>query len=191
MEETKEIISILQDIQSSLGENGTTNITIALIAASSALAGGIITSIIQYLTTKHTEKSNIDALNIRLKAELVSKQRQEWMDSVRENAANLLAEYDHVFALITDKTQNNQDKLNELHLATARKAIYLQLKLNPKKPVQKTFIDSLEKLLMLFQYAMFKPDEDHSKTYDDCRKSYIKNLNELFEQTWKRIKNLE
>ncbi|WP_449286468.1 hypothetical protein [Marinobacter sp. PE14] len=192
MEGTELIISLLSDIKAQLSEgDGVSKMTIAIIAAGGALAGTLITSIFQFLNGKEAAKNERSKLDAQLKAELVSKQRQEWMDSVREKAADLLAEYDHVFGLLTDSDGQNQEQLNKLHLSTARNAVFIQLKLNPKKDAQKAVIDSIESLLMLFQYVMHKPDDNHAADYDRCRKQYIKSLNDLFSHTWQRIKRLE
>ncbi len=191
MEETKEVISLLKEIKGSLRGIDISALSVALIAASSALAGTIITSIVQFLSSKTTSRNDLNKLTTQLKAELVSKQRQEWMDSIREKAADLLAEYDHVFELLTNKHYNNQDLLNQLHLSTSRKAIFIQLKLNPTKEPQKDVIDSIENLLLLFQSIMHDPSTSYDSDYDKCRIKYISSLNELFSNTWQRIKRLE
>ena len=192
MEGTELIISLFSDIKAQLSEgDGVSKMTIAIIAAGGALAGTLITSVFQFLNGKEAAKNERSKLDTQLKAELVSKQRQEWMDSVREKAADLLAEYDHVFGLLTDSDGQNQEQLNKLHLSTARNAVFIQLKLNPNKDTQKAVIDAIESLLMLFQYVMHKPDENHEADYDRCRKQYIKSLNDLFSHTWQRIKRLE
>ncbi|WP_417552234.1 hypothetical protein [Marinomonas fungiae] len=192
MEGTELVISLLSDIKAQLGEgDGVSKMTIAFIAAGGALAGTLITSIFQLLNGKVAAENERLKLDAQLKAELISKQRQEWMDSVREKAADLLAEYDHVFGLLTDSDGQNQEQLNKLHLSTARNAVFIQLKLNPKKDAQKAVIDSIESLLMLLQYVMHKPNENHEADYDRCRKQYIQSLNDLFSHTWQRIKRLE
>lgn len=192
MEGTELIISLLTDIKGQLsGGDGVSKMTVAFIAAGGALAGTLITSIFQLLNANVAAKNELSKLDAQLKAELVSKQRQEWMDSLREKAADLLAEYDHVFGLLTDAGGQNQEQLNKLHLSTARNAVFIQLKLNPEKDAQKAVIDSIESLLMLFQYVMYKPDENHEADYDRCRKVYIQSLNDLFSHTWQRIKRLE
>lgn len=192
MEGTELIISLLSDIKTQLsGGAGVSKMTIAFIAAGGALAGTLITSVFQLLNARVAANNERSKLNAQLKAELVSKQRQEWMDSVREKAADLLAEYDHVFGLLTDTMGQNQEQLNKLHLSTARNAVFIQLKLNPKKDAQKAVIDSIESLLVLFQYVMHKPDQNHDAEYDKCRKKYIQSLNDLFSHTWQRIKRLE
>ena len=191
MEEAKEVISLLNEIKGSLSSDNISALAVALIAAGAALSGTLITSLFQYLNSKKSAQHDLNKLNVQIKAELISKQRQEWMDTIREKAADLLAEYDHVYGLMTDKEYNNQERLHELHLSTARNAIYIQLKLNPKKDPQKEVIDSIESMLMFFQYVMHKPDENHDIDYDRCRKKYISSLNKLFSNTWQRIKRLE
>ena len=110
MEGTELIISLLSDIKAQLSEgDGVSKMTIAIIAAGGALAGTLITSVFQFLNGKEAAKNERSKLDTQLKAELVSKQRQEWMDSVREKAADLLAEYDHVFGLLTDSDGQNQE----------------------------------------------------------------------------------
>lgn len=192
MEGTELIISLLSDIKSQVADgDGFSKMAIALIAAGGALAGTLITSIFQLLNARVAAKNERLKLDAQLKAELVSKQRQEWMDSVREKAADLLAEYDHVFGLLTDREGQNQEQLNNLHLSTARNAVFIQLKLNPNKDAQKAVIDSIESLLLLFQYTMRRPDENHEAAYNRLRKQYIRSLNDLFSHTWQRIKRLE
>lgn len=191
MEETTQILLALNDIRSSVSEEQISNITIALIAALAAIAGSLVTALFQHINLKHSNKSALDKLNFQLKAEIISKQRQEWMDSVRDSAANLLAEYDHVYGLIIDHGTDNQPRITELHLSTSRKAILIRLKLNPNKPVQKDVIDAIDSMAMLFHYASFKKDENHDHQYDLLRKKYLNSLNILFEETWGSIKRLE
>lgn len=191
MEEGKEILALLAEIKTKMGEDNLSDLAVALIAAGGVLAGSLVTSIFQLITVKRSEKSDLVKLNTQLKAELISKQRQEWMDSVREKAADLLAEYDRVYAILTGKSYNNQDLLDKLYLSSSRNAVFIQLKLNPKKEKQKAVIDAIENLLMLFQCAMSKPDENHDKAYAEGREKYISSLNELFSETWQKVKNME
>jgi len=140
MEETKQILVALNEISSTVNGEQISAITIALIAALAAIGGSFVTALFQYLHSKRSTESEFDKLKIQLKAEIVSKQRQEWMDSIRESATNLLAEYDHVFGLITDKTKDNQLKLNELHLSTSRNAIFIELNSIQKKQNKKKWL---------------------------------------------------
>lgn len=190
MEETKQILLTLNEISSNINGEQLSAISIALIAALAAIGGSFVTALFQYLNSKRTSESELEKLKIQLKAEIISKQRQEWMDSVRESATNLLAEYDHVFGLIQDKN-DNQEKINELHLSTSRNAIFIELKLNPNKPEQKAVTDSIASMSNLFHRITLKTEENPSDSYDRLRKQYISALNTLFDETWRTIKNLE
>ena len=190
MDESTQIINLLSDIKNQLGDGGISNIKVALIASGGVLAGSLLTGLFQYFNSKLSSTKEYYRIQTQLKAEIISRQRQEWMDSIREAAKDLLAEYDLVYNLISDKS-GNQAEIIKLFLSTSKNAIFIDLKLNIAKPKQKSVADSMLKLQMHLQKHDKMQSADDDDIYQKLREDFIYSLTSLFSETWQRIKTLE
>jgi hypothetical protein len=191
MEGTTQIIQLLSEIKGSLANAGSSNLMIALVAAGGTVAGVLVGGIFQYLLQRGQSKAQGNQLKNQLKAEIISKQRQEWMESIRSAAKDLIAEFDLIYNLVSGQMGPAKEEIKSLFLTTSRNAALIELKLNPEKSTQKAVIDSLLELQMHLQRHTQRPTREDDAVYNELRTKFKGSLVALFRQTWFRIKKLE
>ncbi len=186
-----QIIQLLSEIKGSLADSGSSNLMIALVAAGGTVAGVLVGGVFQYLLQRAQSKSQAFQIKSQLKAEIISKQRQEWMESIRNAAKDIISEFDLVYNLSLSQSKPAEEEIKTLFLSTSKSAALIELKLNPEKPSQKSVINSLYELQIHLQRHSRNLVLENDEIYDELRKKFKCCLVELFRQTWCRIKELE
>jgi len=178
-----EILPILLEIKKILANSTPVWVT-TLIATSGTLLGVAFTSIAQYMNNKASNKAVKEAKELEVKSHVVSKQRQEWMDTLRENSASFLAAMD---SYLEGEGSQSLDKEEELQIYQkfCQKGTLLVLMLNPNKDEQKNAIDTIQGILGVM-------GENYPETkYDELRDQLLSQLQKIFEETWRQIKSME
>ena len=155
-----------------------------------ALLGVFIAGLWQFLNTK----INLKALNLskelEIKSEIISKQRQQWMDQIRKVSAEFLAEYD-VIVCDMGKDLITQEEHDVLYKSANAKGNLITLMLNPNKESQKSAMQALTKIQSIVNVYEQKGIDVALKEYDEVRDKFAKELLTIFGETWKQIKRLE
>lgn len=201
MESNQEIVNILKEIHSAVVNGGSTEIITSLIAVIGTLGGVLLGGIFQHYASKRNMQFEQNRLKLQIeadrkkqefqiKAEVISKQRQQWMDSLRVASKDLLAEFDMVYNFVSLK-QGSQQEINELFKSSMAKAVFINLMLNPGKKEQKRITDVIEKTQNhIYAHSKRQSPED-DETYTELRTELLKSLTDLFTITWQRVKSLE
>ena len=103
--DTPQTIQLLSEIKSAIQASAGSKYTIALIASASGILGASIPAVIQYLNNKSNQKNEQDKMTLQIKTEIVTKQRQEWINSIRTAAIDLLAEFNLVYNHVSGRTE--------------------------------------------------------------------------------------
>jgi len=162
----------------------------ALVGMTGVVVGSLVSGTFQLLGGRASAKNERAKLDSQLKAEIISKQRQQWMDSVREAAKDMLTEYDLIYSFL-QSGKATQERINELFFSSMTKANLIELMLNPEKANQQTVVTALLSLQTVLQCHAQKPTSDNDKSYNDARNTFKSSLQTLFRETWLKIKALE
>ncbi len=123
---------------------------------------------------------------IQFKATIATKNRQEWINELRQN----LSEYMAMLHMITPESDKISDLLTKRAdhiqrlLLTKTK---LELLLNKDRAEQKELLDQLENVLSIIN---FPPKENFNIAFSAARTRLIDAARKLFEIHWKKIKDL-
>ena len=178
-----EILPILLEIKKILANSTPVWVT-TLIATCGTLLGVALTSIAQYMNNKASNKAVKEAKELELKSHVVSRQRQEWMDTLRENSASFLTAMD---SYLEDEESPSLDKGEkfQIYQKFCQKGTLLVLMLNPNKSEQKNAIDTIQGILRVMG------ESDPAAAYDEFRDQLLSQLQKIFEETWRQIKSME
>lgn len=94
MNDSAQIIQLLSEIKTSLLESDNVTLLVAFVGMVGVVVGTLFTGLFQMISSRIAAKNEQEKLLTQIKTEVITKQRQEWMDSVRNAAKDLLAEYD-------------------------------------------------------------------------------------------------
>jgi 3-dehydroquinate dehydratase len=190
MDTNLETIKLLTEIKDGLKNSGTSVIVVATIAAAAAIIGSLVSSLIQYMNTKLNATNEKERQLTDIQVELIAKQRQEWMDSIRNIAAELIAD---VFLLYNEahlgKLQNNERQA--LLTRVVKNTSYIDLKLNLKKDKQKRVSETLNAIKTEVNAYLASGDLSRSSKIISLVSEFKDALRDVFEETWQRIKKID
>jgi hypothetical protein len=181
-----ESLTLLKEIKASISDGPYTKYIIAAFG----MIGIILGQGIQLLIAKVNASHDRDKQKIALRAEIITKQRQEWMDSIRDAATEFLVACDTIYNSKTSPTLLSDDQKIESALKALSKVHYIELKLNKDKPLQGNSIHSMRALHNVLN-SDFKTINLFSVAYQKASSKFKDDLVAMFHETWGRIKNLE
>lgn len=162
-----------------------------MIGILSALANVIIANRLRSSNEKNLQKqlqSNKDTSLTQFKATVATKNRQEWINEVRHDLSELLANS----ALATAEFQSKAASKEVIYKYTER-ILYcrakIQMLLNDQKVEQKQVLDAVK--LFVDENHIATKDNPNSVKINEAKKQILKSSRELFSIHWKKIKNLE
>ncbi|MFA5180832.1 MAG: hypothetical protein WC405_05890 [Syntrophales bacterium] len=190
MDTNLETIKLLTEIKDGLKNSGTSVIVVATIAAAAAIIGSLVSSLMQYMNTKLNATNEKERQLTDIQVELIAKQRQEWMDSIRNIAAELIAD---VFLLYNEahlgKLQNNERQA--LLTRVVKNTSYIDLKLNLKKDKQKRVSETLNAIKTEANAYLDSGGLSRSSKIISLVSEFKDALRDVFEETWQRIKKID
>ncbi len=147
-----------------------------LLPAFTTLGGALIGALVAYLVARQ-----------QFKATVLSKNRQEWINKLRD----LLAEYEAILYNVhadfkLSGALGNRKKNEGLSETMRANMIRSQVKLliNPKETDHAALID----LMLKFRDAASQGDDDHTKSFSALDKKYIHLAQSILKREWKRVK---
>jgi len=164
-----------------------------------ALGLGILTVVVNILTSRYLRKSNSDITKMQLqnskeitlsqlKASIATKNRQDWINEIRKQTSELIS---HAFRLMME-TKNNSvsidilnDHLQNLIFCQSQ----IQMHLNSNKKEQDDLIKSIDKLVVFIAYIKEKPKDTFHKEFHELKDQIIDDAQKLFGIHWKKIKS--
>lgn len=197
----QEVLSLLQEIHKEVSSRDSGTL-MTLIGVGGTLLGTTITGLIgwwsrrdalasQRLTFEQQLAAEQSRITLEIKSEIVTKQRQQWMDRIRECSSTVIAQYDMACNYLADQRERvDQQTMDALLQNAQEKTNFIVLMLNPDKPEQKEVRDSIEALQLHLQRRSRGGKADDSE-YARLRTAVFDSLTSLFRLTWEKIKNLE
>ena len=154
------------------------------------LLGVFIAGFWQYLNSKINLQALSETKELEIKSEVISKQRQQWMDQIREISSGFLAEYDVIVGdLGNDRFA--QEEHDALYKSSNEKANLIVLMLNLNKPSQKKAAMAIASIQAIVKTFQENGGDAARKKYDIHRNDFTQALLVVFGETWQKIKRLE
>ncbi len=182
-----EILSVLNDINSGLKDTSPAWIA-ALIGVVGAISGAFVMGYWQYKSTKNNNLTERDNKRLEIKAEIITKQRQEWMNELRNTCKTLLSAIDLLVENYDETLSDNE--YNALYRSYSENGTLMILMLNSKKKKQRRAIDLIHKIQNVFSDKN-RSKEDVDNLYGPLRDSLLIEFEKIFQKTWKKISCLE
>ena len=185
-----EVIDTLNAIKQMLGATSNDKYMVAVVGLAGVLVGALSNGLFQIISARLASEKEHQKLHIQLRADVITKQRQEWMDSVRDVAKDLFAAYDILYHKHSGYPVPPNDSRQALYDTFAKSSL-IELKLNAEKPTQKTIIDSMKKLQVIIEKMTAQNRHEYEKEYLETKDEMKNNMVALFQETWTKIKNLQ
>lgn len=201
------VVRSLDDIKSLLAKQQGSGLITATVGLAGVVGGALVTMLGQHLNARFTSKQDRrkqlsqlrhDRAKARfeLTADIVSRQRQQWMDSIRDAASQLIADLDLARHLILAPGGMTEEQIAaryaELFMSAQTRTLLVLLKLNPGKPTQREVSDALMALHdFVSAQALGVAIANQNAAYAAARLRLVTALQALFGETWQRIKALE
>ncbi|MEL7613209.1 hypothetical protein AAGW18_11960 [Vreelandella titanicae] len=188
-------IELLQQIADNTSTD--TNLWVAVIAASAAISGAIVTGLLQYFTESKRAKRAYKLEEKKLRANIVATERLRWLQDVRERLSKLYTHLDMQYSFL--KRPGNpaqlQETLDEYSFVVMQEIHHISLLLNPEKPDQKKLKRALavkqKILLQCFSRKSQQLTQIHDKRYALVKNIAFNSLTTIGERTWRQIKDLD
>ncbi|WP_147436927.1 hypothetical protein [Alkalispirillum mobile] len=188
-------IELLQQIADNTSTN--TNLWVAVIAATAAISGAIVTGILQYFTESKRAKRANEIEEKKLRANIVATERLRWLQDVRERLSKLYTHLDMQYSFL--KRAGNpaqlQQTLDEYSFVVMQEIHHISLLLNPEKPDQKKLKRALavkqKILLKCFSRKSQQLSQIHDKRYALVKNIAFNSLTTVGARTWRQIKDLD
>jgi hypothetical protein len=133
-------------------------------------------------------KSSKETILLEFQATIASKNRQEWINELRQTLSEYLSSTSLIVLLPPNPIQkildDNAMYTQRLSLSKAK----LELLLNENKAEQKELLDEIEKMLNI---VVNKPSENYTVEIRAARSKVILAARKLFEIHWNKIKDLK
>lgn len=168
---------------------------IALIVGVLTFIANIIASIVNRRISLGTIQTNKEIAIHQFNSTLKTKNRQDWIDNVRDTLSVFVSNCVKVNIEIQDPSETeNRDKIKDIHEKIVLNRIKLQLLLNPEKELHNSilnliseFIDILDKHMLNYENGLQKYDND------EFISAYIKiaeSGRKLLYNEWQKIQKL-
>lgn len=165
-------------------------ITAALINRKTTLKSLDLSKEIAIEQIKSSKSSSLYQFNSTLK----SKNRQDWINNVRDTLSSLTSDATKLNAELQDKSENNKQVVKDLHGKFAYSIVQLELLLNPKKEIHEKLLVEIRRLIKIMDTHIV--NFRNSKTnYDNV--AFIKSLYDVVDQgrellylEWQKIQKL-
>src|SRR6266852_5564755 len=92
-----EVVDALVAIKQMLDAASNEKYLVAVVGLAGVLIGALSNGLFQIISARLSSAKEHQKLQTQLRADIITKQRQEWMDSVRDVAKDLFAAYDILY----------------------------------------------------------------------------------------------
>jgi len=172
---------------------------VAFISAGAVVVGSVITAVVTYYVTNRTNKAQAANEILRLKAEVVSRERLRWLQDLRHRLSKLYAQMDMQYVLLkqplTITQAEFQEQLNVFSMDIMEQVNTLTLMLNPEKAAQQELRDTLQDALSFmktcFQDTTAQPQSFNDAEYQKLKTSAFDAATEIGAKAWEKVQELE
>jgi len=165
-----EVLKKLNEIQVMLGESSVSKYMVALIGLGGVIAGSAVTAFVQLRVAKKHAEVEYDKQKRQLLADLVAKERQQWLDTVRKTTVDFIESCDTQYNARTTSDIIDEKDAMIAGLKALSSAHLLELQLDVEDAHQKTALRAIKRL-----HASVIENLEH----DEYKKKYIENLTTL------------
>lgn len=188
-------IDLLQKIVDNTSSN--TNLWVAVIVASAAISGAIVTGLLQYFTESKRGQRAYELEEKKLRANIVATERLRWLQDVRERLSRLYTHLDMQYSFL--KRPGNppqlQQTLDDYSFVVMQEVHHISLLLNPDKPDQRKLKRALalkqKILLKCFVRKSQQLRQIHDRRYTLVKNIAFNSLTAIGVRTWRQIKELD
>ncbi len=148
----------------------------AILSALAAVAATVIAPLVAYYTTR-----------TQIRANLVSANRQAWINALRDDLSELFELFTFLF-LLRPGTFNGEDGLKfimEKRSKIRLLIIRIRLRLNPTEKLSKALLDAITQLQNVAQSMGSGSDAE----FDKWMEATIANAQEILKSEWKRVRS--
>ena len=185
-----EVVDALVAIKQMLDAASNEKYLVAVVGLAGVLIGALSNGLFQIISARLSSAKEHQKLQTQLRADIITKQRQEWMDSVRDVAKDLFAAYDILYHKHSGYPVPPDDSRQAFYDTLAKSSL-IEMKLNAGKPTQKAIIDSMKKLQAIIEKMTAQNHHEFDGPYRETKDEMKNNLVALFQETWAKIKNLQ
>lgn len=154
------------------------------------LLGVFVAGFWQFLNSKINLQALSKTKELEIKSEVISKQRQQWMDQIRKTSSVFIAEYDVIVGDM-GKDKISQEEHASLYKSTNEKANLIVLMLNINKPSQKKAMKAITHMQIIVELYEREGAKVAKEKYDELRNDLTQALLVVFGEAWTKIKSLE
>ena len=155
-----------------------------------ALLIGVLTTIVNIVVMRKNLSVNKDIAVLNFNSNVLSRNRQDWINILRESMSEYLATFDFITLMNELNSQENIDVrfiLTEEGKKQIRNLFYLQNKigllLNIKEEKSRLLYKNLLELT-----AAFDKDKDNNKYYQDKANYCLVTCQDILKEEWVRVK---
>jgi hypothetical protein len=165
-----EILNSLIEIKNTLKSSSPT-----WVPAAFALLGVFIAGFWQHLNSRVNLKAQNELKELEIRSQVVSKQRQQWMDQIRVISSEFLAEYD---VIVSDFGRDRfpQASHDALYRSANEKGNLIFLMLNSQKDSQKQAMQAIASIQVIVELYQKEGAKEAQNKYDKYRNDYAQAL---------------
>jgi len=154
-----------------------------------AILIALLTILANYITSLQLRKTTKENLENQFKATISTKNRQAWINELRQNLSEYLS-YSLYLSILKNSNPANTAERNKMFEKLILAQSKIELLVNHNKPEQKKLLDSIDKLFSSSSNSD-NPSENENIAYRNARTELINSSRNLFDIHWKKIKDLK
>jgi hypothetical protein len=161
-----------------------------------ALLIGILTVLANWFISKNQRKITLENLKIQtelakqsIKKDILSKNRQEWINTLRNDVASYLSSHELAKLIVKhDKKGNDTPPEYREEFKNFQSLEYkINLLVNPNEDKSNKLIGLMKQLNLSTGYY----SNDKENDYENTKEEIIKTTQSILKEEWERVKNLE
>jgi hypothetical protein len=161
-----------------------------LIMAITALVAVIISPIVTFAVLRRQIRTSLDIARVQITADLVSANRQQWINTLRDTLAELLA---LLWASSHASSQGamNNEQVYQANLRAGMMLNKIRLLLNPKEQDHSELIKVLPQILQAADSMQSIHSPASIKAFDDLESHIIALMQAILKREWERVKTVQ
>ena len=163
-------------------------IYIAAVSALIALVAVIVGPLVSLKIAKRQFRVSLDIAKRQFNASVLSVNRQQWINTLRDQISELLADT-FLLRREVERSPQETDRLYSNAQGVLRCAFKIKLLINPKEADHIHLVDSIDRLMILVVKSAEKvEDKDIDSQFRVIRDEIVSKSQEILKREWERVK---
>jgi len=159
-----------------------------IIVALTALVAVVVGPVVSLHIAKRQFRVSLDIAKQQFSASVLSVNRQEWINTLRDEIAELVADT-IVLRREVKRFEQEPDRVFTRVAGVVRCAFQIKLLINPKEADHVHLVDSIDRLLILVGEAVKKAgDKGIDSQFLTIRDEIVSKSQEILKREWERVK---